>query len=79
MVYVLEEKKYHNYPDSNVTKNILIKQWFPMSQTTLNRRLKEIDRDKRFKDVKLYTGGKVLINVRGFYQFLCYRQEMRFK
>ncbi len=50
-----------------------------MSQTTLNRRLKEIDRDKRFKDVKLYTGGKVLINVRGFYQFLCYRQEMRFK
>lgn len=75
----MSEKNYHNYPDKNVTKKELCETWFPMSQTTLNRRLKELASIKKFRDVVVSTGGKLLINVKGFYLFLDYRQNNKFR
>lgn len=76
---ILDEKGYHNYPDKNVTKKELCEKWFPMSQATLSRRLKESESVKEYRDIQINLGGKVLVNVRGFYEFLSYRQKNRFR
>lgn len=75
----MSEQNYHNYPDKNVTKKELCEKYFPMSQTTLNRRLRELEKVKKFRDVQLSTGGKTLINVRGFYLFLSDRQNNKIR
>lgn len=75
----MSAKDYHNYPDKNVTKKELCEHFFPMSQATLNRRLKEAEAIKTFRDIQISTGGKVLINVKGFYLFLDYRQKNKFR
>lgn len=75
----MSENLYHNYPDRNVTKKELYTDWFPMSSATCNRRLEEVRRNKKFRDIEISTGGKSLINVRGFYLFLQYRKNNRFK
>lgn len=75
----MSEELYHNYPDKNVPKKELYTEWFPMSSATCNRRLEEIRKSKKFSNVEVSTGGKTLINVRGFYLFLQYRKNNRFK
>lgn len=75
----MKNQIYHNYPDKCVSKKELRTVWFPMSVATLERRIKEIRELKKFKDVLLVCGGKIFVNVQGFYQFLRYKEKMRFK
>lgn len=67
------------YPDKNVTKKELHTVWFPMSPATCERRLKEAKQIKKFKDIQLRVGSRVIVNVRGFFEFLQYRETQRFK
>lgn len=32
-----------------------------------------------FKEISIGTGGKIMINVNGFYQFLLYKEKLKFK
>lgn len=75
----MSENNYHNYPDKNVTKKELRESWFPMSSATCDRRLQEAKKIRKFKDIQLKTGANVLVNVRGFYEFLVYRENNRFR
>lgn len=70
----MEEKQYHNYPDKCVTKSDLMG-YFPMSTATLSRRLKKMRQYRQFRDVELSLGGKLLINVKGFYLFLKFLEK----
>ena len=66
-----KEKNYHNYPDKSVVKTELLS-YFPMSTATLSRRLRVMRTYKQFRDVEIRSGGKLLINVRGFFEFLLF-------
>lgn len=73
----MEEVLYHSYPDINVTKDVLVEKHFPMSQATLNRRLRVMRSYRQFRSVEIRSAGKLLINVRGFYQFLDFLDKKR--
>lgn len=73
----MEAVMYHAYPDINVTKDILITEYFPMSTATLARRLRVMRGYRQFRNVEIRSAGKLLINVRGFYQFLEFLDKKR--
>lgn len=73
----METVLYHNYPDLNVTKDELIEKYFKMSEATLNRRLRVMRSYRQFRNIEIRSAGKLLINVRGFYQFLEFLDKKR--
>ena len=76
----MEEKLYNNYPDKFVSKAELKDGWFSaISMTTIQRRLKEARSVRKYKDIVISTGGKLMVNVRGFYLFLLYLERNKFK
>lgn len=76
----MEEKVYNRFPDCMVSKKQLKEQWFPaISIKTIERRLEESKKVAKFKDISVGTGGKAMINVRGFYLFLLYKEKNKFK
>ncbi|EGP67271.1 hypothetical protein HMPREF9182_0559 [Streptococcus sp. oral taxon 056 str. F0418] len=71
---------YNNYPDKFVSKEQLKEEWFSaISIKTIERRLKEAKTIRKFRDISIGTGGKVMINVRGFYLFLLYKEKNKYK
>ena len=75
-----EIRLYNNYPDKFVSKEQLKKEWFSaISIKTIERRLKEAKTIRKFRDISIGTGGKVMINVRGFYLFLLYKEKNKYK
>lgn len=75
-----EIRLYNNYPDRFVSKEQLKEEWFSaISIKTIERRLKEAKTIRKFRDISIGTGGKVMINVRGFYLFLLYKEQNKYK
>lgn len=75
-----EIRLYNNYPDRFVSKEQLKEEWFSaISIKTIERRLKEAKTIRKFRDISIGTGGKVMINVRGFYLFLLYKEKNKYK
>lgn len=71
---------YNNYPDCLVSKKQLQEIWFPaISIKTIERRVKEAKAIRKFKNISIGTGGKMMINVRGFYLFLLYKEQNKYK
>lgn len=76
----MQEKIYNQFPDKFVSKQQLVDDFFPaISIQTVQRRVKETYLIQKFKDISIGTGGKMMINVRGFYEFLRYKEKNKFK
>ena len=74
------QELYNNYPDKFVSKKQLKEGWFSaISIKTIERRLEESRANRKFHHISIGTGGKVMINVRGFYLFLLYKEKNKFK
>ena len=74
------QEVYNNYPDKFVSKKQLKEGWFSaISIKTIERRLEESRAIRKFRNISIGTGGKVMINVRGFYLFLLYKEKNKFK
>ena len=74
------QELYNNYPDKFVSKKQLKEGWFSaISIKTIERRLEESRAIRKFRNISIGTGGKVMINVRGFYLFLLYKEKNKFK
>ncbi|MFU2195074.1 hypothetical protein [Streptococcus pneumoniae] len=76
----MEDKIYNNFPDKFVSKQQLVDNYFPViSIQTVQRRIKETYSIKQFRDISIGTGGKMMINVRGFFCYLKYKEKQKYR
>lgn len=73
-------ERINDYPDCMVSKVELIEKYFPyFKPKTLNKYLAEITENAEFEAVILRPSTRMtMINVRGFYQFLRWKESKRF-
>ncbi len=75
------EENINNFPDVMVNKQELIEKYFPYFKVgTLNKYILNIADNEQFKHVILRPSTRMtMINVRGFYLYLRWCEERRFK
>lgn len=72
--------KINDYPDVMVGKQELVEKYFPyFKEGTLNKYLRLITENPKFSNVVLRPSTRMtMINVKGFYEFLRWRESQRF-
>ncbi|NCB81770.1 MAG: excisionase [Bacilli bacterium] len=71
----------NNFPDKNVSKKQLVTEYFPVFKLrTLDNYLTAIRKNDDFKNILISpTPRTTMINVRGFYLYLKYKESQKFK
>ncbi|MBP6984874.1 MULTISPECIES: excisionase [Streptococcaceae] len=71
----------NNFPDLNVSKQQLIDNYFPVfKMKTLEKYMTAIKKDDDFKCIITYGSPRFpMINVKGFFLYLQYRQSKMYK
>ncbi|GAB2021733.1 hypothetical protein RyT2_08070 [Pseudolactococcus yaeyamensis] len=70
----------NNFPDILVDKKTLIEQYFPsFKKKTLEKYLTEIRKTEQFKHITISPSSRLtLINPKGFFEYLKYRESQKF-
>lgn len=70
-----------NFPDKFVSKEDLIKEYFPsFHPKTLSNYLTVIRKDEKWRQILLSPSSRLtLINVKGFFAYLRWREERKFR
>lgn len=70
----------NNFPDILVDKQTLIEQYFPsFKKKTLEKYLTEIRKNEQFQQITISPSSRLtLINPRGFFDYLKYRETQKF-
>ncbi|MEX2803873.1 excisionase [Streptococcus sp. H31] len=71
----------NNFPDKMVNKTELIENYFPYFKiATLNKYLLLVSKNEKFKNILLRPSTRMtMINVKGFYLYLRWCEENKFK